>query len=191
MKKILVVAIALIASVVSFGQEFMGIKIEGKKDLLITQLKSKGFNLQPKKVSTQTYELMKGNVGGNNFEIMVCYTPITNLVWKLIVTTGTSETWSTLKSNYNKYKEVLIKKYGNPSSDYSFFSSPYDEGDGYEMTGVYAGKCNYASFFDLPNNEGSITLEITKWKEVDISYQNNANNEIRKKEKEQIDSKIF
>lgn len=189
MKKILVVAIALIASVSVFAQEFMGIKIDGNKDIVINQFKAKGFKLSPTNDIKLNYTSMEGIVNGKSMELLICHTPTSKLVWKVIVTLPKQSTWSDLKSEYEKYKDILVKKYGQPSNDFHFFSSPYDEGDGYEMTAVALEKCTYSSYF---TNEGnSISIEVTKWKEVDISYENEKNRLIKNKEKEALDTKVF
>ena len=189
MKKILMVAIILIASVSVYSQEFMGIKIDGGKDLVINQFKTKGFKVSPTNDPKLNYTSMEGTVNGKSMELLICHTPTSKIVWKLIVTLPKQNTWYDLKNEYEKYKDILVKKYGQPSDDFHFFSSPYDEGDGYEMTAVAVGKCTYSSYFT--NQGNSVSIEISKWKEIDINYENEKNRLVKNKEKEALDSKVF
>ena len=189
MKKLFVVTIFSILSFVSHSQEFMGIKIDGGKDIVLNQFKTKGFILSPNNDTKLLYTSMKGIVNGKPMELLVCHTPTSKLVWKLIVTLPKQNNWLDLKNEYEKYKEILIKKYGEPTNDFHFFSSPYVEGDGYEMTGVAVGKCTYAAYFTHEGN--SIAIQITEWKEVDITYENEKNRILKNKEKQDLDSKIF
>jgi hypothetical protein len=184
MKKLLVFAMVLV-SVVSYGQEFMGVKVDGKKDLAITTFKSKGFILTD---DSDGSAVMKGKIGSDPAELFILYSPITKTVWSYKVFLPKQTTWSYLKSDYEKYLNILTEKYGSPEKTYTFFSSPYDEGDGYEMTAVAVDKCTYAAFW---TKEQGVRIKISKYKQVQISYENAKNSELDDAETKSINSKVF
>ena len=51
--------------------------------------------------------------------------------------------------------ELFTKKYGEPKDHFEFFSSPYYEGDGYELQALRKEKCNYISFWTLDKGDYS------------------------------------
>jgi len=186
LKKLLVVSLFTLVAMVSFGQDFMGIKVEGKRIDVINQFKSKGFYIV--KDDNPNVASLKGNVSGRTYEVSIVSSPISHTVWKIVVYLPEITEWYSLKSNYETYLKVLTEKYGEPEKTYHFFSSPYTEGDGYEMTGVFAGKCNYVAYW--PESKG-ISIEISKWKQVKINYENPINSVLDDKEKSSVDVKIF
>ena len=185
MKKVLLV-LAVLGSYVSYAQEFMGVKVGGKKIDVINQFKSKGFTVT--KDDNSNVSALKGTVAGKVYEVVVVSTPITRTVWKISTFLPEASDWYSLKRSYEDYLKVLSDKYGQPESHYNFFSSPYDEGDGYEMTGVAVGKCNYAAYW---SDKTGISIDITKWKQVRISYENEVNSALDEKEKSSMNTKIF
>ena len=84
--------------------------------------------------------------------------------------------------------DVLSKKYGEPESTYNFFSSPYKEGDGDEMTAVAVDKCSYSAFW---TKTSGLWISISKFKQVVISYENITNSNLHTKEKNEIKKHIF
>lgn len=185
MKNILLVLILILGTIVSNAQEFMGVKCDGKKDIAISTFKNKGFNLSS---DDEGSAFMKGKIGNDEVELYIDYTPISKLVWAFRVYLPEQSDWYYLKSDYQKYLSVLTEKYGAPEKTYSFFSSPYKEGDGYEMTGVSVDKCVYASFW---KKEQGVRIKISKYKRVQISYENSINSMIDDEETKSLNSKIF
>ena len=57
--------------------------------------------------------------------------------------------------------------------DYEFFSSPYEDGDGYEMRAVTRDKCKYISFFFAMG--GHITIEIDQTAQLKVTYEDREN----------------
>ena len=78
---------------------------------------------------------------------------------------------------------MFVKKYGNPTNNYEFFSKPYYEGDGYELSALRNEKCHYISAFETKN--GVVYLEISKFKKIEINYEDKANSNIMDREKEE------
>ena len=129
---------------------------------------------------------MRGQIGSTDIELLVLFTPKTKKAWKFVVYLPKQSTWYALKSQYKEYLEMLIGKYGQPKNEYHFFSSPYEDGDGYEMTAVTVEKCTYAAYW-----EDTYSIEISKYSQVKIAYENPINTEIYSQEKKQIQTNSF
>lgn len=84
---------------------------------------------------------------------------------KVIVNLATPE--KDARKTYTDMKEVLTKKYGEPSKCFEYFSRPYYEGDGYEEQAIRVGKGVFACFW----NEQLISVEITDKLIVRIAYE--------------------
>ena len=146
----------------------------------VTQLKGKGFEL--KYIQDNGAVLSGAFAGKEDCTIYVLCSANTKQVWKVIVDFPKQSSWYSLKGQYNSLKESYTAKYGEPKS-YEFFSSPYEEGDGYEMTAVGVEKCSYASFFKT--TQCNIVLKIDKDKCVEVQYEDNINVGIWRREKQQ------
>lgn len=158
------------------AQEFMGVKVDGSMNNIIQKLSAKGFSVHKKNVD-QNNLIMKGNVGSEKVEIYAFFTPISKVCWKLKVFLPEQTTWYKLKSQYESMLENLTEKYGEPTNTYNFFSSPYYEGDGYEMSAVALEKVTYSAFWK------EVYIEITKFKQVAVNYENEVNTEKMSEEK--------
>ena len=167
--------------------EFLGIRIGGKRDAVISAFKTKGFVVEGG-IGKGNVVSMKGIVGDSQYELHIVNTPKSKLVWKISVYLQVEDSWDDLKDSYYKYLKILTNKYGNPEETFEFFSSPYKEGDGNEMIGVAAEKSHYSAFW---NNEKGISINISKWKQVNISYQNQVNLKLANKEESELDTNIF
>jgi hypothetical protein len=176
MKKIIVLAMLLLATHLCNAQEFMGIKVDGKINDVIEQFKSKGFIVTESKPTTYT---LKGSLGNKEIEMYLHTTINQKLVWKLIIYLPKKDSWYSIKIEYEDFYDILTKKYGEPRSKYSFFQSPYAEGDGYEMTAIGVDKCFYSAFWE------NVSLQISKFKQIKISYENKINADIYEAEKNQ------
>jgi hypothetical protein len=183
MKKTITLCLALAFTICAFSQEFLGVKVDGTKDEIQKKFSEKGFTFVSYK---DNYLQLKGNVGSNQVELNVIFTPKTKVAWKFVVYLPEQSSWYSLKSQYNEYLNMLKSKYGEPKNDYHFFSSPYSEGDGYEMTGVKVDKCVYAAYW-----EDKYSIEISKFEQVKIAYENPVNSEIYSKEKKEIQTNAF
>lgn len=180
-----ITSIFLLISINSLAQEFMGIKVAGTKDIAIQSFKNKGFSLIEDSDGAAT---MKGKIGTDKVELFIIYTPLSKTVWKFGIYLPEESAWTYLKSSYNKYLSLLTEKYGEPEKSYSFFGSPYDEGDGYEMTAVNVDKCMYAAFW---KKEIGVRIKISNSKQVSIAYENEINATLDDVEKKSINSKVF
>lgn len=177
MKKTTMIVAILLASLISYSQEFMGILVDGKLSDAVTKFKDKGFITSSVSAGGT---IMKGMMGTKEIEVVICNTAITKTVWAFKVYLPKKDTWNSLKSEYLEFLDLLTKKYGEPKSKYDFFTSPYYEGDGYEMSAVANDKCNFASYWN-----DKYAVDISKYKQVRISYENPINSEKQEKEKNQ------
>lgn len=173
---------------------FKGVPICGNIDTFEKLLKEKGFTTVLKEDDGRA---MKGAFAGKDITLLVLATPLTHTVWKAVACFEEKNSWTSLKSEYLTMRESLREKYGKPDNSYEFFSSPYYEGDGYEMTAVYAEKCHYIAFWENiksknpanTNSIGSIAISIdasgTKG-QVSISYEDGAGTELAKAERNSV-----
>jgi hypothetical protein len=79
--------------------------------------------------------------------------------------------------DYNEFKSMLSAKYGEPSNDFKFFESPYEEGDGYETQAIRLRKATFASYwrFPVPGKEDNILgLKITDDLQISVVYENSS-----------------
>lgn len=183
MKKLILIVSLFIIAINSYSQEFMGIKVEGTKKELIDKFEQKNFQV----IDTEgKYLVMHGKAGSANVKLYIFFTPVSKLAWQFGVYLPEETNWYNLKSQFEEYTSLFIEKYGEPSSIYRFFESPYKEGDGYEMLGVELDKCVYAAFW-----KDTYKIKITKLKQLVIVYTNSTIEAINKKENKEIQSKTF
>ena len=160
--------------------EFKGIPINGRIDDFVNKLEVQGFKITEK---LDGIVMMDGQFTGKDATICIVSTRKSKTVWKVVVKFSEKSSWSSLKSDYKYYKEMFVKKYGNPTNNYEFFSKPYYEGDGYELSALRNEKCHYISAFETKN--GVVYLEISKFKKIEINYEDKANSNIMDREKEE------
>lgn len=158
---------------------FMGIEVNGNYKSFKDSLKSKGFSYVS---SFETLHKFRGKFANEIVVLNVLASPKTNTVIKVIVYFPKKNKWNDLKKDYFSKKELYNTKYPI-DRDYEFFSSPYEDGDGYEMRAVSKGACNYVSFFLAIG--GYITVEIDKQAQIKVVYEDRDNIKIGKKELEQ------
>lgn len=182
MKRILLTLCAVILAVTLNAQEhmtFKGVSMGCNITSFISQLKTKGFTIEHQ---ADNGAILKGDFAGKSgCTVIVLPTKVNKLVWKVVVKFPEKSSWYSLKSEYKTFKESYTEKYGKPES-YEFFSRPYEEGDGYEMTALSVDKCTYVSYYTVP--EGNIAVEISDDKCVEVHYEDAINTAIKAKEQE-------
>lgn len=185
MKKVLLSIVLVMTSLVCIAQvdhmSFKGVPINGKLNSFVSKLEAQGFSVEYKQDDAA---VLSGEFAGkSDCTIMVISTKVSNIVWKVVVQFPEKTSWYSLKGEYNSFKESYTKKYGEPTS-YEFFSSPYYEGDGYELQALKSEKCMWASYFST--SQGTIILELTDGKCTQVVYEDGINVKIFQKEKKQI-----
>ena len=191
MKIILTLFIVLFAFK-SYSQTFNGIEVGKSYSTTASLLKQKGF-IKTKDLTKSITEFTGQLPSGENVTVVVVQTAKTGIVWKLRVKFGNFSSWSTLKSEYEKYKSILENKYGKAQNDFEIFSKPYYEGDGYEMQGLGKEKVTFAAFFN-DDNKNNISVELNgdgSYGYVSISYENTQALETKRTEEQEIEKSVF
>lgn len=163
----------------SFNVRFQNLKF-GESPAEVIKLLPK-FKVVEKKPNSVRFS---GKVGSEDADIYAIFTPTSHKLWKVSVffLTPANIDFYSVKSKYNVYKNALVKKYGEPSSDYAFFSDPYYEGDGYETSAIKLGKGTFSSFW--MSTDGAISCEIDDDLDIAIRYENDKYSKIDDNEKE-------
>ena len=158
MKKILLTLCVGLLTFAIHAQEhmiFKDVSMGCNITTFVSQLKAKGFTVEEEADYGVT---LKGDFAGKrNCFVFVFPTKQSKMVWKVAVKFPDHSSWDSIKSEYLTFKDSYTKKYGKPES-HEFFSSPFEEGNGYEMTAIMVEKCTYVSYFRT--NMGLITLQI-------------------------------
>lgn len=158
--------------------KFKGIEITGTLYEFKNELIKQGFEFI---CDINSGAVFKGEFAGCiNCEIIVLTSTMTNILWKVVVEFPKHMSWHTLKDDYEHYKTMFSNKYGKPAS-YEYFMDPYEEGDGNELTALFAEKCTYVSYYKM--SEGIIAIEITRNDNVSITYEDGINANIATSEK--------
>lgn len=151
--------------------EFKGIVINGSKDEVADALQKQGYEFVD---GGEDGILLNGKFAGiDNCQILVNASQHTHQTYSVSVFTPEALTWWSVKADYDRIKEMLRKKYGRPSSSTEFFSDPYDEGDGYELTALSTGNAMFVTSYSSKN--GDITLHITQGAQLLITYKDKIN----------------
>lgn len=161
--------------------KFNGVEIDGSIDEFIYKMKTKGFVFD--KTEENNVVIMLGEFIGQKCRLYIVPTPKSKIVWKIAIFFGGSDTWESLKKEYESVRDLFSKKYGKPSHDGIFFKDPYYEGDGCELLALINDKCLCASIYML--KAGAITIQIENTCEVSVSYENRVNMNKAQQEKEE------
>lgn len=153
--------------------EFKGVIINGSKDEVADALQKQGYEFVD---GGEDGILLNGKFAGiDNCQILVTASQHTHQTYSVSVFTPEALTWWSIKADYDRINEMLRKKYGRPSSSTEFFSDPYDEGDGYELTALSTGNAMFVTSYS--SKDGDITLHITDAAQLLITYKDKINGE--------------
>ena len=181
MKKFFTLLAVMFLSYSLFAQEhldFRGVPIDGQLTDFLSKMEAMGYSVASKDDNVVT---MKGKFTNRDAELFIIATPVTKVVWKVIVDFDKATSWESLKSSYFEYKNLYITKYGKPKNDFEYFKKPYYEGDGYELQALRKEKCTYATYFETPN--GYVAVKLTSFECLRIAYEDNINSELDTREK--------
>jgi hypothetical protein len=185
-KTIITIAFAIIALFVK-AQTFNGVEVGGQLNTAYQQFLAKGYKLY--KVYDHAYSLT-GSFLGTDIELFIYGTAKTNKFYKAVVYLPKHDSYYDLRKQYDNYVELLVGKYGKPDNQYDNFLSPYILGDGYEMQAIEKDKTNISTFW-LELSGANYYIEISKFKQVKIVYENDANGKIHSREVELLKQNIF
>lgn len=158
--------------------DFKGIPIDGNLEAYTSQLNQLGFTTT--KV-TDDAAMMKGSFAGEEVEVAVYTTSQSKTVYMVVVAFPEQTSWYSIKADFKKLENNLQVKYGKPTLQRKSFSSPYYEGDGYEMTAIKVDKCNYYTRFTTAT--GELTLLILKSRQIGLYYSDKINDAKNDREK--------
>jgi hypothetical protein len=187
MKKTIVTIAFAISALFVNAQTFNGVEVNGQLNTAYQQFLAKGYKLY--KVYDHAYSLT-GSFLGTNIELFIYGTAKTNKFYKAVVYLPKHDSYYDLRKQYDNYVELLVGKYGKPDNQYDNFLSPYYAGDGYEMQAVEQDKTNISTFW-LELSGANYYIEISKFKQVKIVYENDANGKIHSREVELLKQNIF
>lgn len=165
MKAQFLTTLLLVISIMSFAQNqktehlsFKGVPIDGTLAEYVSKMKQSGFNHLRTDDGTA---VLKGDFAGYKAcEVGVSTLKQIDLVHKIAVVFPERETWSTLFDNYSSLKELLTKKYDEPSEIVEKFdrANLQSLGDTYKMYQVQLDNCKYFSIWHT--DKGDIELSI-------------------------------
>jgi hypothetical protein len=188
MKRVIIMMVALLSLTVATAQttdhlQFRNIPITGKLDAFAQKLRTAGF--QQRFIDKDIAAFEGSFIGYSDCTIAVCGTPITNIVHSVIVCLPDTDSWSTIKVQYDNAKRQFSQKYGEPS----FVKEvPYSRNGGdIEVYYIRDGRATYATRWELEN--GSIFIYINKSSkygnvELVIAYIDEYGSEINDREKQ-------
>lgn len=154
---------------------FKDIPINGSIQEFVTELTRIGFKVT---LNESSLAAMDGTFANKNCELIIGATSKSKKVYTILVKFNKSNSWYSLKHDYNEFKQLLQQKYHIKPDVTENFYDPYYEGDGYELQALKRDKCIYISTFKLIN--GEIVLYISD--EVRIQYIDKINSGINKQE---------
>lgn len=171
MKKLFTILFSLV-SVFSYSQSFNGVNISGSVESTIQQLKAKGYKYV-KMLDDVGYQL-EGTLANEQVELYVYFTPYTKQTAKFVIYFPEGSSYIGLLEDYNKYYDLLSTKYGAATKRHFGFLSPYEQGDGYELQAIKNEK-GFVSSYWLNINNCSMSLSISKYAQLKITYENDQN----------------
>ena len=191
MKKIISLAIALTISFSLFAQEehltFKNIPITGSLSSFISKMKASDFDLV-EQIENSGAIMIGSFAGFSDCTILIGCSPKTKTVWKVVVELPDQTSWTSVKSRYSDFKEKFKKKYGAPEKSYEFFTTPYYEGDGYELQAIKLEKGYYYTFWETDLGLISVSVDASSSSKgrVEFNYEDNASRAIMRNERSSI-----
>lgn len=146
--------------------EFKGISINGASNTVVRSLERQGYTFVD---GGEDGALLTGKFAGfDNCQILVSTSTHTKQTFMVSIFTPQNLNWWGVKADYDRIKELLGKKYGKSVAQTEFFSSPYEEGDGYELTAFSSGNAVFTTKYS--DGIGEVSVMITKNARLIISY---------------------
>lgn len=164
MKKIYITIIFSLLALSNIAQNtnehmlFKGIPINGTLESFIEKMQEKDFTLINKNNSSA---MMEGTFAGyNDCKIFINPSIITKQITNILVIFPPNRTWTFTNYTYEHLKQMLTKKYGEPSlCNEKFLTNTQPTNDEEKFKALTKQKCFYTTFF---NTElGFINLEIS------------------------------
>lgn len=146
---------------------FRDVPICGDSDNFAKKLMAQGYSV--KEHSQSGSYMLNGTFAGiSDCDILINNSEFLNSIISVSVLLPVKNAWFSLKGDYEDLKAKFIKKYGKPENSYEFFTDPYYEGDGYELTAFTTGNAYFMSSFNV--DKGTVLLAILEGDRVIITY---------------------
>ena len=167
MKKFLFVAICALFATVAFAQSsesehltFKGVPIDGTLSQYVAKMKAAGFSYLGEEDGTA---LLKGDFAGfKGCTIGVSTLEGVDVVNRIVVLFTSHNEWSSLERDYNHLKDMLTKKYGEPSEVVEKFDNKYRANDNSsKMHELSMDRCTWFTTFST--EKGDIQLSLVKY----------------------------
>lgn len=166
MKKLFLCAVLALCSLALSAQHlaFKGIPIEGSAAAFASALQDKGFVSEGR--AGDTY-VLRGSFAGVEDCRVVVYASKGGKAYKVVATfPAHSDSWESLKREYDNLCETYHQKYGTPTNTKRFFKAT---GSAHALTEVQSGQCHFMSLWKM--KEGEIEVSISDLCAVVMSYQ--------------------
>jgi hypothetical protein len=151
------VAVCMTASVLAEGHmKFKGVEIDGTPKEFVQKMKEKGFTYVKNDEGT---EIMLGDFAGNKSCILGIVSSNNKVAKVSVIIPDETSTWSILYNKYITLKEMLTKKYGEPTIDkeeWQSYSAPRD--DNSKMHELKMNRATIGAYYEMP--EGSIEISL-------------------------------
>lgn len=167
MKKFLFVAICALFATVAFAQSsesehltFKGVPIDGTLSQYVAKMKAAGFSYLGEEDGTT---LLKGDFAGfKGCTIGVSTLEGVDVVNRIVVLFTTYDEWSSLERDYNHLKDMLTKKYGEPSEVVQeFVNRLSSRNNTAKMLALGSDECTWFTTFST--EKGDIQLALSKY----------------------------
>lgn len=167
MKKFLLVAICALFATVAFAQSsesehltFKGVPIDGTLSQYVAKMKTAGFSYLGEEDGTA---LLKGDFAGfKGCTIGVSTLEGVDVVNRIVVLFTSRNEWSSLERDYNHLKDMLTKKYGEPSEVVQEFVNSYSSRNNTaKMLALGSDECTWFTTFST--EKGNIQLALSKY----------------------------
>ena len=188
MKKLIAIAIFCLSTMFAEAQSFDGVPISGDLPTAVSRFKERGYKV---KSYMEHGVIMTGKVSLWNVEIFVFTTPRSKKVFKISVYLPEETSWYSLKKTYNMMLNIMKEKYGVPSAIREEFLSPYEEGDGYEMSAVKNEKVQFFGLWIMESKNMNVAVEISKYQQVQLTYENDELMKVKEREQASLNSMSF
>lgn len=158
MKRIIIFCFATVLCLSLSAQEhfkFKGVEINGSVSSFYNKLKQQIPDL--KGTIEDGAGAYTGTFASKECSIF-CYPNAKGNVYLIAVLFPDDRSWTSVKNSFLDYCSILTEKYGTPTTKIRRFYSPYEEGDGYEISAFHQDKATWVNMYDTDN--GSVTVCI-------------------------------
>lgn len=133
---------------------FMGVAIEGDPHTFAKRLEAKGFTEVKREAD---FILMKGHFTGSDVHTTIM--SARNKIYSVGVFLDSYDNWRSLVNQYEQYKKMYIRKYGDPTSTQEI-PAPLNATNRGQMRELQEGGVTYGSKWMMPL--GEISMSINK-----------------------------